>query len=65
MNQAKKVGRGKFIVTKMAQTRLSVKRSPTGLGLFALEAIPPEKRMVEYIGSVLTYEEANKEAVNT
>ena len=49
----------------MAQTRLSVKRSPTGLGLFALEAIPPEKRMVEYIGSVLTYEEANKEAVNT
>jgi SET domain-containing protein len=44
----------------MAQIRLAVKRSSTGLGLFAMETIPPDERMIEYIGSVLTYEEANK-----
>jgi hypothetical protein len=44
----------------MAQPVLAVKRSTIGLGLFAVEAIPADKRLIEYIGPVLTYEEANK-----
>jgi SET domain-containing protein len=39
---------------------LAVRRSATGLGLFAAEAIPAQKRLIEYIGSILTYEEANE-----
>ncbi len=44
----------------MAHPKLAVKRSSTGLGLFALEAIPANKRIIEYIGPILTYEEADK-----
>jgi SET domain-containing protein len=44
----------------MTKSSLAVKRSVTGLGLFALNPIPADKRIIEYIGPVLTYEEANK-----
>lgn len=40
--------------------KFAVKRSRTGLGLFALEEIPADKRIVEYIGPILTYEESDK-----
>jgi SET domain-containing protein len=40
--------------------RIAVKRSATGLGLFALDAIPADRRIIEYTGPVLTNEEANK-----
>ncbi len=38
----------------------AVRRTVTGLGLFALEPIPVDKRIIEYIGPVLTREEADK-----
>lgn len=40
--------------------RIAVKRSATGLGLFALDTIPADRRVVEYTGPVLTNEEANQ-----
>ncbi len=40
--------------------RFAVKRSATGLGLFALEPIAAGKRIIEYTGPVLTHEEADK-----
>jgi SET domain-containing protein len=42
------------------QRKLAVKRTATGLGLFALEPIPADRRIIEYIGPVLTNEEADK-----
>lgn len=39
---------------------LKVKRSETGLGLFAGEDIPKGKRIIEYVGPVLTSGEAAK-----
>lgn len=38
--------------------RLAVKRSATGLGLFALAPIPPNKRIVEYRGVIISNEES-------
>lgn len=40
--------------------RLVVKRTETGMGLISPQAIESGKRIVEYIGSVITREEANK-----
>ncbi len=40
--------------------RFKVKRTQTGLGLFALALIPVDKKIIEYTGPVLTIEEANK-----
>jgi SET domain-containing protein len=39
---------------------LAVKRTLTGLGLFALEPIPADKRIIEYLGSVISAEEADR-----
>jgi SET domain-containing protein len=36
---------------------LVVRRSATGLGLFTLRGIPPGKRIVEYVGPIVTAEE--------
>lgn len=36
---------------------LVVKRSVTGLGLFAVEPIAPRKRIIEYVGQLITNEE--------
>lgn len=44
----------------MAHRSLAVKRSTIGLGLFALDAIPADKRIIEYVGSIISYEEADK-----
>lgn len=38
----------------------SVKRTRTGLGLFALTSILADKKIIEYTGPVLSHEEANK-----
>src|SRR3954462_8030606 len=38
----------------------AIKRTAHGLGLFTLEPIPSDKRIIEYIGTVSTYEEAGK-----
>lgn len=40
--------------------RYEVKRSVTGLGLFATEIIPAHKRIVEYIGTVIGNDEVAK-----
>ncbi|MDQ3256930.1 MAG: SET domain-containing protein [Acidobacteriota bacterium] len=39
---------------------LVVKRTATGLGLFTLQPIPFDKRVVEYTGPILTAEEADQ-----
>jgi SET domain-containing protein len=39
---------------------LVVKRTDTGLGLFTLKTIPSNRRIVEYIGPILTNEEVEK-----
>jgi SET domain-containing protein len=39
-----------------AKYKLRVGRSKTGLGLFALEPIPKGKKIIEYVGNVLTNE---------
>lgn len=36
-----------------------VKRSETGLGLFALQSIPAGKRIIEYVGRLISNEEVN------
>ena len=40
--------------------KLMVKRTATGLGLFAIKPIPAGKKIVEYTGQIITLEEANK-----
>lgn len=39
---------------------LVVRRTNTGLGLFTLRAIPRGKKIIEYVGPVITTEEANR-----
>lgn len=36
--------------------KVQVRRSKTGLGLFAMEPIPKGKKIIEYVGNVLTNE---------
>jgi SET domain-containing protein len=38
----------------------AVKRTATGLGLFALNTIPRDKRIIEYTGEIITGEEIDK-----
>jgi uncharacterized protein len=40
--------------------KLVVKRTVTGLGLFAEEPIEAGKKIIEYVGPILTNEESNK-----
>jgi SET domain-containing protein len=42
------------------EKKLAVKRSATGLGLFALEPIAADTRIIEYTGPLLTYAEADR-----
>lgn len=39
---------------------LAVKRSATGLGLFTLQPIAADRRIIEYIGPIISAEEADK-----
>jgi SET domain-containing protein len=39
---------------------LAVRRSVTGLGLFTLEAIPAGRRIIEFVGELITGEEAER-----
>jgi SET domain-containing protein len=38
----------------------AVKRAATGLGLFAIESIPARKRIIEYIGPLISNQEVEK-----
>ena len=40
--------------------QLVVKRTNTGLGLFTLAAIPAGRKIIEYVGPVITSEEADR-----
>ena len=40
--------------------RIAIKRTATGLGFFTLDPIPNDKRIIEYIGPILTKQEADK-----
>ncbi|MCA1626247.1 MAG: SET domain-containing protein [Acidobacteria bacterium] len=40
--------------------RYAIKRTAIGLGFFTLNPIPADKRIIEYIGLILTKEEADK-----
>ncbi len=40
--------------------KFAVKRTASGLGLLALKPIPANKKIVEYIGPIISLEEANK-----
>ncbi|GAC1446091.1 MAG: hypothetical protein NVSMB56_01760 [Pyrinomonadaceae bacterium] len=42
------------------QRSFAVKRATTGLGFFALQPFPPNKRIIRYTGTVITNEEADK-----
>lgn len=44
------------------KSRFAVKRTACGLGLFTLEPVAADKRIIEYIGPILTAEEANKKS---
>jgi SET domain-containing protein len=39
--------------------RFAVKRTVTGLGLFALTPLPANKKIIEYIGPIITSKEAS------
>lgn len=40
--------------------KYAIKRSVTGLGMFATQGIPKSTRIIEYTGTLITNEEANK-----
>lgn len=42
------------------KSRYVIKRSAAGLGFFTLVPIPDDKKIIEYIGSILTRDEADK-----
>jgi SET domain-containing protein len=44
----------------MARYNFALKRTVTGLGLFTLQRIPPGKRIIEYLGPVITSEVRDK-----
>jgi hypothetical protein len=41
-------------------SKVAVKRTRTGLGLFALEPIPARKRIIEYTGPLISNEEVER-----
>lgn len=45
---------------KSESKHFAIKRTNSGLGLFTLVSIPTDKRIIEYIGLILTKEEADK-----
>lgn len=42
------------------KTRVIVKQAASGLGFFTLDAIPADKKIIEYIGPILTKAEADE-----
>jgi SET domain-containing protein len=52
----------KFSNTTMTKRKISyaIKRTAAGLGFFTLDPIPKDKKIIEYIGLILTKEEADK-----
>ncbi len=50
----------KLIAMTKWKSCYTIKRTAIGLGFFTLDPIPADKRIIEYIGPVLTKEEADK-----
>jgi uncharacterized protein len=50
----------KIKVMTLKQDYYAVKRTATGLGLFALKAIPKGKRIIEYTGPLISNEEVER-----
>lgn len=44
----------------LARSSFALKRTPTGLGLFTQQLIPAGKRIIEYVGPIITNEEVAK-----
>jgi hypothetical protein len=42
------------------KSRFAIKQTPAGLGFFTLDFIPADKKIIEYIGPILTKEEADE-----
>ncbi len=51
---------GNFPNECMNKKKYAIKRSTTGLGMFAQQDIPPQTRIIEYIGTRITKQEAEK-----
>ena len=49
-----------MVAMNKGNQNLVVKRTNTGLGLFTLRAIPAGKKIIEYVGPVITSEEADR-----
>jgi uncharacterized protein len=49
-----------FMKTQTTDLKLEVKKSKTGLGLFAMEPIKKGAKVIEYIGDKVTTDEANR-----
>jgi len=43
-----------------AKFKIKIQKSVTGLGIYAAEDIPKEKKLIEYIGPILTENQANQ-----
>ncbi len=50
----------KLVIMSKQKPRHAIKRTANGLGFFTLDPIPVDKRIIEYIGLILTKEEADK-----
>ena len=48
-----------YAMIKM-KSRIAIKRTTSGLGFFTLVSIPSDKKIIEYIGPILTKQEADK-----
>ncbi|HVF56789.1 MAG TPA: SET domain-containing protein [Pyrinomonadaceae bacterium] len=44
----------------LTRDKFVLKRTVTGLGLFTLQSIPSGKRIMEYVGPIVTTEEVNR-----
>ncbi|HVF51964.1 MAG TPA: SET domain-containing protein [Pyrinomonadaceae bacterium] len=47
-------------MTQTSRDKFALRRTETGLGLFTLQAIPAGKRIVEYVGPIVTTEEVDR-----
>lgn len=47
-------------MTQTSSDKFALRRTATGLGLFTLQAIPAGKRIIEYVGPIVTTEEVDR-----
>jgi uncharacterized protein len=53
-------GATKIVGMNKGNHSFAVKRTRTGLGLFTLQAIPADKKIIEYVGPVISAEECDR-----